>query len=62
LVQEKQGITPTYKVLNEEGTDKEKLFEVGVYIGKEFIAKGTGTSKHEAQIEAAKKAIEQNKW
>ncbi|PJA47298.1 ribonuclease III [Candidatus Uhrbacteria bacterium CG_4_9_14_3_um_filter_36_7] len=62
LVQEKQGITPTYKVLNEEGPDHEKLFEVGVYIGKEFIAKGTGTSKHEAQIEAAKKAIEQNKW
>ena len=60
--QEKMGITPTYKVLKEEGPDHEKLFEIGVYIGKELIAKGEGTSKHEAQVDAARAAIQAKGW
>lgn len=60
LIQEKAGVTPTYKVLQEDGPDHEKTFQVGVYIGKQLVATGTGTSKHEAQIEAAKKAIEKD--
>lgn len=60
--QEKVGITPTYKVLKESGPDHSKVFEVGAYLGKEMIAKGTGSSKQEAQEAAAKKASEKKKW
>lgn len=60
--QERVGITPTYKVLSEEGPDHNKVFEIGVYIGKEMVAKGTGTSKHEAQVTAALAAIQEKGW
>jgi ribonuclease-3 len=60
--QEKAGVTPVYKVLSEEGPDHNKVFEIGVYIGKELIAKGTGSSKHEAQVAAALAAIEAKGW
>jgi len=57
LVQEKYGITPTYEVLEESGPDHAKIFIVGVYIEKELLAKGEGSSKQEAQEDAARKAI-----
>lgn len=60
--QEKEGITPSYKVLHESGPDHAKEFVVGVYLGKEQIATGTGTSKQEAQIAAAQKACEAKGW
>jgi len=42
--------------------DDEKEFEVGVYLGKELVAKGTGTSKHEAQVAAAEAGINEKSW
>ena len=60
--QERVGVTPSYKVLSEEGPDHEKEFEVGVYLGKELVAKGAGTSKHEAQVAAAEAGIEEKSW
>ena len=60
--QERMGITPTYKVRSEEGPDHEKVFTVGVYLEKEMVAEGTGTSKQEAQVDAAEKAIEVKGW
>ncbi len=60
--QEHANATPSYKVLSEEGPDHAKEFEVGVYIGKELIAKGSGTSKHEAQVAAAEAAIKEKGW
>lgn len=60
--QEHMGVTPSYKVLSEEGPDHAKKFEVGVYISKEQIAIGTGTSKHEAQVAAAEAALKLKKW
>jgi dsRNA-specific ribonuclease len=35
---------------------------VGVFIKDEMIASGKGTSKQEAQIEAAEKAIKKKGW
>ncbi len=55
--QEKDGITPIYKVLREWGPDHAKNFEVGVFLAKELIAKGEGTSKQEAEEAAAKSAL-----
>jgi ribonuclease-3 len=60
--QELLGITPTYKVLHEEGPDHNKLFKVGVYLDKELVASGDGTSKQEAQTEAAEAAIKIKGW
>jgi len=58
IAQEKKGITPTYKVLDEVGPDHNKTFTVGVYLNKDLIAKGQGSSKQEAEEAAAKEALE----
>lgn len=60
--QELLGITPTYRVLDETGPDHDKIFKVGVYLDKELIAAGTGSSKQEAQTDAAEAAIKVKKW
>lgn len=60
--QEIEGVTPTYKVLQEEGPDHDKNFIVGVYLEKEKIAEGKGKSKQEAQVEAAEKALDKKGW
>jgi len=62
VAQEKVGVTPVYKVLSEEGPDHDKIFEVGVYLNKELITKGKGSSKQEAQEDAAGKALAKNEW
>jgi len=60
--QEKAGVTPTYKVLKEDGPDHDKQFEIGVYLGKDLVAKGEGTSKQEAQVSAAEAGLKVKKW
>ena len=60
--QDKVGVTPTYKVLDETGPDHEKSFRVGVYLGEELIAEGEGSSKQEAQLDAAANACELKNW
>jgi len=62
LAQEKTGITPNYRVLSETGPDHAKNFVIGVYLEDELVAEGKGTSKQEAQMDAAKKALEIKKW
>jgi len=60
--QEKTGITPAYKVLNERGPDHEKEFEVGVFLNEDLVAKGKGSSKQEAEEESAREALNIKKW
>ncbi len=60
--QDKAGVTPVYKVLDEVGPDHAKIFTVGVYLGSEKVTSGEGTSKQEAQVAAAEKAIEIKGW
>lgn len=60
--QETAGVTPSYKVLSETGPDHAKEFLVGVYLGGEQVAVGKGSSKQDAQIEAARKALEAKGW
>jgi len=60
--QERVGITPIYKVLEEWGPDHAKHFIIGVFLGEELIAKGEGSSKQEAEEEAAKNALEIKNW
>ncbi len=60
--QETAGVTPTYRVLEEHGPDHSKQFTVGVYLDDELIATGVGTSKQEAQVDAAEKGLAAKKW
>lgn len=60
--QEHFKITPSYRILTEEGPDHDKDFTVGVYIGDELIAKGNGPSKQEAQREAAEEGLKEKGW
>lgn len=58
LAQEQYRITPSYKVLKEDGLDHAKHFLVGVFIGSRQMGDGEGSSKQEAQQAAAKQALE----
>lgn len=60
--QELTGVTPSYRVLEEEGPDHAKFFKVGVYLEKELVAVGEGTSKQEAQTEAAEAGLKVKGW
>ncbi len=60
--QERTGITPTYKVMREWGPDHIKYFIVGVFLNNELVAEGKGSSKQEAEIEAAKNALKIKDW
>ena len=57
LAQRNSNETPVYRTLREEGPDHDKMFTVGVYVGKTCRGIGTGHSKQEAQTAAAKEGI-----
>ena len=60
--QEKVGITPVYEVIKEWGPDHARQFQVGVYLDNDLIAEGEGSSKQEAQSQAAEVALEKKQW
>lgn len=60
--QEVYNITPHYEVIREFGPDHDKTFEVGAYIKDKLVATGSGSSKHEAQVDAAAKGLKKNDW
>jgi len=57
LAQSKEGFTPVYKVLSEEGPDHDKTFTVGVVIDGKLKGKGVGPSKQAGQQRAAEAAL-----
>ena len=48
LAQEHSNLTPTYTTLGQEGPDHDRVFTVGVFLGKEKIGEGKGRAKQEA--------------
>lgn len=56
--QEREKITPAYRVLRQAGPEHAKIFTVGVYLGKNKLAEGQGRSKQEAEEAAARAALE----
>jgi len=60
--QERLGITPHYKVLEEWGPDHAKHFIVGVFLGENLIAKSEGFSKQEGEDKAAQEALKIKDW
>ncbi|HEX5455759.1 MAG TPA: ribonuclease III [Candidatus Saccharimonadales bacterium] len=55
--QSREGSTPVYRVLEEEGPDHEKTFTIGVFVSGKLRGKGTGHSKQEGQQKAAAEAL-----
>jgi len=62
ISQEKAGVTPSYKVIEESGPDHDRHFIVGVFLKKDLVAKGEGSSKQEAQVSAAQEALDIKNW
>lgn len=60
--QEIEGVTPSYKTINQTGPDHAKRFSVAVYFGTKVAGRGTGMSKQEAETAAAKDALAKSKW
>lgn len=60
--QDVYSITPTYKVLSQTGPDHDRVFTIGVYVGQELIAQGTGHSKQEGEQSAARAGLQAKGW
>ncbi len=57
LVQSREGFTPVYKVISEEGPDHDKTFTIGVLVNGEVKGEGVGPSKQAGQVAAAEAAL-----
>jgi len=62
IVQDKVGVTPRYDTVKETGPDHDKTFTVAVFFGEDKKTEGSGKSKQEAEQEAARKILVENKW
>jgi ribonuclease III len=60
--QELLSITPTYKLVSDEGPDHDKVFTMGVYLEDELIAEGKGSSKQSAEQDAAHNGLAKKGW
>lgn len=59
LAQDHYRITPVYKVIQESGLDHVKQFTVGVFLESRNMGEGRGSSKQEAEQQAAAVALAQ---
>ncbi len=59
IVQSRDGFTPVYKVVGEEGPDHDKVFAVGVFVDGQLKGRGSGPSKQAAQQQAAEAALKE---
>ncbi len=62
LAQKYEGITPSYKLIKEDGPDHNRTFTMGAYLGDELVATGKGSSKQDAQRDSARAALAIKKW
>lgn len=56
------GITPTYRLLSQEGPSHNREFTVEVLLGDEVAGKGQGRNKQAAEQEAARAALLSKGW
>jgi ribonuclease-3 len=57
LCQERHRVTPIYRVVEEMGPDHARRFVVDVLLGDTVLARGEGSSKRNAEQEAARRAL-----
>jgi len=58
IIQKKYGLLPEYKITEVSGPPHQRKFKVALYLKDVKISEGQGTSKQEAEFDAALKAIE----
>lgn len=59
IAQAKEGITPNYQIISQDGPDHDKKFVSGAYIGNKLISTGKGNSKQKAEEQAAINATQE---
>jgi len=57
LAQSLENSTPSYKVIEEDGPDHDKVFNIGVYVAGKLRGRGQGPSKQAGQQKAAEAAL-----
>jgi ribonuclease-3 len=57
-IQAEHRTVPEYRLAGEEGPAHARQFTAEVWIGEQYLARGTGTSKREAEQQAARAALE----
>ncbi|EKD63451.1 MAG: hypothetical protein ACD_51C00278G0004 [uncultured bacterium] len=62
ISQSKFNITPVYQLIEESGPDHDKSFKMGVYIGDKMYGEGSGSSKQQAEQNAAGDALKKTGW
>lgn len=62
IAQAKFNLTPEYKLEKESGPDHDKRFIMSAMIGDKKYGEGKGTSKQQAEQDAAKNALEEEGW
>ena len=61
VIQAERQMTPTYRLIGEDGPEHEKRFRVQVLVGDEVLGEGDGRSKKEAEQRAAALVISRRK-
>ena len=56
-LQQNGSVLIQYKIINEEGPDHKKIFTAEVICNGNILAQGKGSSKKQAEMEAARKAL-----
>ncbi|GAC1620244.1 MAG: ribonuclease III [Ktedonobacteraceae bacterium] len=62
LAQAHDGITPSYRLVSQEGPSHNREFTVEVMLGKEVAGRGHGRNKQTAEQEAAHVALHSRGW
>ena len=57
-LQEHGDVKISYEIISESGPDHDKSFEAQVIFNGKILANGNGKSKKSAEMQAAKKALE----
>jgi ribonuclease-3 len=62
LAQAHLGITPSYRMVAEEGPAHNRQYKVEALLGSEIAGRGQGRNKQQAEQEAARQALEASGW
>lgn len=62
LAQAHDGITPSYRLVSQEGPSHDREFTVEVMLGEQVVGKGQGRNKQAAEQEAAHVALLSRGW
>jgi ribonuclease III len=57
-MQRERKTGPRYELLEESGPSHARHFKVAVFLGADRLGEGEGTSKREAEIHAARQALD----